>query len=59
MFGKILGKVLSAPVKIVNLPARAIDAVLGEDDLCAAPGNIIAEAIEDGAEYVCGDEDED
>lgn len=49
MFGKLLGEIVSAPIKVVNVPVKlagkAADAVLGEED-CLGGDNCLDDAAE-------------
>ncbi len=65
MFGKLIGKVLSLPVKIANIPFRVIevasDVAMGEgptpkeDRILSKPGQALAEGIEKATEEVLDD----
>lgn len=62
MFGSFIGKVLSAPLKIVNIPLRVADKALNyaldEPDRprLAAPLKETSEVIEDAAKDICDDD---
>lgn len=62
MFGEFLGKVLSAPIKIVNAPLRVADKVmnyaLNEDSdkrVMSAPLKGLSDVVEETAEDICDD----
>lgn len=58
MFGKILGAIVSAPVKVAAVAVGVIERTV--DPYADGPNPAladIAEQIEDGTRYVCGDKD--
>ncbi len=56
-FGEFIGKVVALPIRIVNVPARAVDRALdlldGEESepVFSEPGDDLADAIEDIARH--------
>ena len=68
MFGKLLGKALSLPVRIANLPAQVIDAtgdvldggdgrVKDDDRIVSKPLDIVADFIEGVCEDAIDDDE--
>lgn len=58
MIGKILGKLVGAPVRIVAAPFRVLDRMVGVDDngYQVTPGTILrdaARAVEKSVEEIC------
>lgn len=57
MFGRILGKIVAAPLRIANLPLAISDKLIGGD---GDPAGIkeVAKAVEDEVADSFGEEDE-
>ena len=52
MFGKLLGKIVAAPVRILDLPFKIASHLVGDGD---TPGEDVAKAIEDAVEDIVDD----
>lgn len=58
MFGRLLGKALALPVRIVNAPIRGINKLAGMDDVAPDPLGDLADGIESTtADLIDDDED--
>jgi hypothetical protein len=62
MFGSFLGKVLSAPVKLVNAPLHMVDKAVNyalddrsDSRVLSAPLKAVSDVIEETAEDICDD----
>jgi hypothetical protein len=58
MFGRLLGKAIALPVRIVNAPFRAAAKLAEMEDEAPDPLGALADAIEDTTAELIGDEDE-
>ena len=48
MFGKLIGKLITAPIKIITMPIRTIsDTIESKDDFVTAVTNSIEKQVED------------
>jgi hypothetical protein len=59
MFGKLIGKIASAPLKIINAPLRIMDDLSGlhhEDSPSSVLDNI-AKGLEKEIEHITGDDE--
>ena len=52
--GTILGKVLAAPIRVLDMPNKMMRAVAGDDDGDPTTADKIAEAIEEQAKEIAG-----
>lgn len=65
MFGKLIGKVLSAPIRVANLPLRALDHLTDPSPKQNEPTALsttlehAARGVERAAGYVCGDDSDE
>jgi hypothetical protein len=60
MFGEILGKIISAPIRIANAPIKLMQKIdgMGEDDMLGLDelAESVQDAVEDTVDYIEGDE---
>ncbi len=59
----MLGKLLALPIRLLNVPARSLEILLGEDDpedrIISQPLESVAKAVEEAADGIEGEgEDE-
>lgn len=59
MLGRLIGKIIAAPIRIVNLPVKVIDAITDPGDGERPISGLVEEAaraVERASRYVCGEE---
>lgn len=55
MFGKLLGSIIAAPIRIANIPMKVMDKVIeettgGDVEYASKPLKVVADAIQESCE---------
>lgn len=57
MFGRIIGDIVAAPVRIANIPIRVAESIIGEDAGIGDAISEVADTIDDATAEALGEDD--